>query len=80
MRQKRRDTSDEGLPPVTAVLGWKNWGCVENERGNYGDVKMATFAFFSFTWDFGEVAGSMSKSNAMQEIRSKLKNDPIRRK
>ncbi|KAH0697082.1 hypothetical protein KY290_014509 [Solanum tuberosum] len=27
---------------------------------------------------FGEVAGSMSKSNAMQEIKSKLKNDPIR--
>ncbi|KAG5597012.1 hypothetical protein H5410_038244 [Solanum commersonii] len=30
------------------------------------------------TQDFGEVAGSMSKSNAMQEIKSKLKNDPIR--
>ncbi|WMV47445.1 hypothetical protein MTR67_040830 [Solanum verrucosum] len=29
-------------------------------------------------WDFGEVAGSMSKSNAMQEIKSKLKNGPIR--
>ena len=30
------------------------------------------------TQDFGEVAGSMSKSNAMQEIKSKLKNNPIR--
>ncbi|KAH0661268.1 hypothetical protein KY284_026199 [Solanum tuberosum] len=28
--------------------------------------------------DFGEVAGSMSKSNAMQEFKSKLKNNPIR--
>ncbi|KAG5598639.1 hypothetical protein H5410_030009 [Solanum commersonii] len=30
------------------------------------------------TQDFGEVAGSMSKSNAMQEIKFKLKNNPIR--
>ncbi|KAK4708420.1 hypothetical protein R3W88_029345 [Solanum pinnatisectum] len=30
------------------------------------------------TQDFGEIAGSMSKSNTMQEIRSKLKNDLIR--
>ncbi|KAG5596013.1 hypothetical protein H5410_037245 [Solanum commersonii] len=28
--------------------------------------------------DFGEVSGSMSKSNTMQEIKSKLKNNPIR--
>uniref|UniRef100_M0ZJV8 Ulp1 protease family, C-terminal catalytic domain containing protein n=1 Tax=Solanum tuberosum TaxID=4113 RepID=M0ZJV8_SOLTU len=30
------------------------------------------------TQDFGEVSGSMSKSNTMQEIKSKLKNNPIR--
>uniref|UniRef100_M1DWV7 Uncharacterized protein n=1 Tax=Solanum tuberosum TaxID=4113 RepID=M1DWV7_SOLTU len=30
------------------------------------------------TQDFGEVASSMSKSNVMQEIKSKLKNNPIR--
>ncbi|KAG5598405.1 hypothetical protein H5410_029775 [Solanum commersonii] len=29
-------------------------------------------------FDFGEVSGSMSKSNTMQEIKSKLKNNPIR--
>ncbi|WMV58101.1 hypothetical protein MTR67_051486, partial [Solanum verrucosum] len=28
--------------------------------------------------DFGEVSGSMSKSNTMQEIKSKLNNNPIR--
>ncbi|KAH0671574.1 hypothetical protein KY289_026067 [Solanum tuberosum] len=30
------------------------------------------------TQDFREVSGSMSKSNTMQEIKSKLKNNPIR--
>ncbi|KAH0732204.1 hypothetical protein KY289_003392 [Solanum tuberosum] len=30
------------------------------------------------TQDFGEVSSSMSKSNTMQEIKSKLKNNPIR--
>ncbi|KAH0652366.1 hypothetical protein KY289_030044 [Solanum tuberosum] len=40
-------------------------------------VEQPSFSL-GLTQDFGEVAGSMSKSNAMQEIRSKLKNDPIR--
>ncbi|KAH0646614.1 hypothetical protein KY284_034498 [Solanum tuberosum] len=34
--------------------------------------------FLGLTQNFGEVPGSMSKSNVMQEIRSKLKKDPIR--
>ncbi|KAK4734631.1 hypothetical protein R3W88_008892 [Solanum pinnatisectum] len=40
-------------------------------------VEQLSFSL-GLTQDFGEVAGSMSKSNAMQEISSKLKNDPIR--
>ncbi|KAH0688921.1 hypothetical protein KY289_016279 [Solanum tuberosum] len=40
-------------------------------------VERPSFSLGS-TQDFGEVAGSMSKSNAMQEIKSKLKNNPIR--
>ncbi|KAH0742810.1 hypothetical protein KY290_030803 [Solanum tuberosum] len=40
-------------------------------------VEQPSFSL-GLTQDFGEVADSMSKSNAMQEIISKLKNDPIR--
>lgn len=34
--------------------------------------------FLNLTQDFGKISGSMSKSNTMQETRSKLRNDPIR--
>ncbi|KAG5609920.1 hypothetical protein H5410_021201 [Solanum commersonii] len=45
----------------------------------HGENSVEQLSFFlGLTQNFGEVASSMSKSNAMQEIKSKLKNDPIR--
>ncbi|TMW91030.1 hypothetical protein EJD97_014899 [Solanum chilense] len=34
--------------------------------------------FLGLTHDFGNISGSMSKSNTMQKIRSKLRIDPTR--
>ena len=41
------------------------------------NVEYLSFSL-GLTQNFGETSGSMSKSNTMQEIRSKLRNDPIR--
>ncbi|TMX01782.1 hypothetical protein EJD97_023644, partial [Solanum chilense] len=41
------------------------------------NVEYLSFSL-GLTQDFGETSGSMSKSNTMQEIKSKLRNDPIR--
>ncbi|KAG5586146.1 hypothetical protein H5410_046580 [Solanum commersonii] len=65
------------LEGMSAKLKQSNIKIMEGEE-NAKRKEVVVSGLLEHDEDFGEVSGSMSKSNTMQEIKSKLKNNPIR--